>query len=363
MKHDDFLTGAGFAGAALVKSVLPPTAELQTTITQSVPKLEGPEEERKLLGEDANATIDSWDGFWADPVYQKVVGPDVPPEEAKRDFFKYQIDQSISLAEFFPSLSDSALGAVTFNKSAVEYWARPVGNEPAGLYFRTEVEFAGPLHDVFAIFKVFLAEAKPTLRLSAYLGLGMEPQQLAISDGLALSGSLLGLAVEYPPAIPIITVLSIGVQVTICTSPAEKTVTADAADSGLVQHYVFGSLALAVPGSLLPLALDYRAKLSDNIMTLNMTIQDKDTWTDALGVPGFNVSPYLFNPARATMLMSAAAHRGRIRGQLSAGTRINDRADSLGRDRSVSPGCPGGVPHCSMGSTISEGDTAGGEDL
>ena len=331
MADDDFWSNPIFASAAPFSDVAPPTLEPQSAIKQSVPKLEIPEAQRQLLGEHADQTIQSWDGFWSNPIFEDVAGRNALPEGQSREFMKFPVDESVSLASLFPSLSDSAFGAVAFRKSAVEFWSKPIGNEPAGLYFRTEIEFAGLLDDVFAMFKEFLAEAKPFLRLSAHLGLSMQPDESYIADGLTLRGSLHGLAVQFPPGIPIIEVLSIGVQVTIGRSAPEETATGESSPSSLVQHHLFGSLELDVPGGLLALVLEYRAEVSDDTMRFTMTLQGKNTWDDALGVPGFHVNQSS-SCAGSRLLMKAAAHSGRIRGQLSPGAKTHYRANSTGGD-------------------------------
>lgn len=129
------------------------------------------------------------------PVFAKVTRrrERLPPGN-QRGFWKYEVDELVFVASHFPSLSYSAFGAASFRQSAIEFWSKPIGKEPAGMYFRTEVEFNGLLHDVFRIFKDFLGDAaKPTLRLSTYLGLTPLPHRAFIFDGLTLSGSLLGL--------------------------------------------------------------------------------------------------------------------------------------------------------------------------
>ncbi len=149
----------------------PPDSNVRA-LKQSVGKIGLNDTQSILTGEEA-PKFSGWDGFFSDPVFAKVTDrrEKLPPGQ-QREFWKYEVDESVSVASLFPSLSSSAFDAVSFRQSAIEFWSKPIGNEPAGLYFRTEVEFNGLLDDVFRTFKEFLGEAaKPSLRLSAYLGL------------------------------------------------------------------------------------------------------------------------------------------------------------------------------------------------
>lgn len=262
---------------------------------QSVGKIGLNDAQSILTGEEA-PKFSGWDGFFSDPAFAKVTGrrEKLPPGQ-QREFWKYEVDESVSVASLFPSLSSSAFDAVSFRHSAIEFWLKPIGNEPAGLYFRTEVEFNGLLDDVFRTFKEFLGEAaKPSLRLSAYLGLTPMPDQTFILDGLTLSGSLLGLKTPLPPFLELVTILSIGVklnvgrrsQLPITSVPT----TDDSQPRALVDFVIFGDLHAELPGLTGPLRLDYEATVDDEFLRLIAVIPGNEKWSNALGAESLHVS-------------------------------------------------------------------------
>ena len=129
------------------------------------------------------------------------------------------------------------------------------------MYFRTEIEFNGLLDDVFRTFKEILDDAaKPSLSLSAYLGLTPLPDQSFVLDGLTLSGTLMGLRTPLPPFFELVTILSVGVRLTVgrrslLPVPGVSSVP-DAGATALVTFELFGDLHIEIPGLTGPLKLE-----------------------------------------------------------------------------------------------------------
>jgi hypothetical protein len=273
----------------------PPPNPNGTSPKQSVGSIALNDPQNTLVGDEA-PKFTSWDGFYSDPVFAKVTGRHerLPPGQ-RREFWKYEVEESVSIASLFPSLAPSAFSAVSFRKSAIEFWSKPIGNEPPGLYFRTEVEFNGLLDEVFRVFKEFLGPAaKPTLRLSAYLGLTPLPDQTYILDGLTLSGSLLGIRTPLPPALELVTILSVGVRLNVgrrSNLPITNVppVTSTPA-SRIVDVELFGDLQFDIPGLTGLMKLEYKASIDDEFLQLAMTIPGKERWSNALGAESLHVS-------------------------------------------------------------------------
>ncbi|KAL9608381.1 MAG: hypothetical protein Q9167_006778 [Letrouitia subvulpina] len=266
---------------------------------QSVGKIGLNDTQKILTGEEA-PKFSGWDGFFSDPAFAKVTGrrEQLPPGQ-QREFWKYEVDESISVASLFPSLSSSAFKEVSFRLSAIEFWSKPIGNEPAGLYFRTEVEFNGLLDDVFRTFKEFLGEAaKPSLRLSAYLGLTPMPDQTFILDGLTLSGSLLGLQTPLPPFLGLVTILSIGVKLNVDRRSQLPIISVPTTDNSqpraLVEFEIFGDLHVELPGLTGPLRLEYKATIDDEFLRLIAVIPGNEKWSNALGAESLHLDKVQF---------------------------------------------------------------------
>lgn len=262
---------------------------------QSVGKI-GLNDTQSILTGDEAPKFSGWDGFFSDPAFAKVTGrrEKLPPGQ-QREFWKYEVDESVSVVSLFPSLSSSAFNAVSFRQSAIEFWSKPIGNEPAGLYFRTEVEFNGLLDDVFCTFKEFLGEAALTsLRLSAYLGLTPMPDQTFMLDGLTLSGSLLGLQIPLPPFLELVTILSVGIKLNVgrrSQLPITSTPTTDNSQPrALVDFEMFGDLHVELPGLTGPLRLDYKTTIDDEFLRLIAVIPGNERWSNALGAGSLHVS-------------------------------------------------------------------------
>lgn len=127
-----------------------------------------------------------------------------------------------------------------------------IGSSPAGLYFRTEVEFGGALDGIFTVFRAFIGEDdKPTLRLSAYLRLQQTPDQSYIINGPELKGILHGLKIAFPHVLNTITILSVGVHLTVGTGSSGSVRASNQTDWA-----VCGTVHFSLPGSITPLILD-----------------------------------------------------------------------------------------------------------
>ncbi|MCJ1264292.1 hypothetical protein MMC22_004163 [Lobaria immixta] len=289
----------------------PPLNPNAITPKQSVDKITLNDQQSALAGDEA-PKFTTWDGFYSDPVFAKVTGrrERLPPGQ-QREFWKYEVDKSVSVASLFPSLASSAFGAVSFRQSAIEFWSKPIGNERAGLYFRTEVEFNGLLDDVFRTFKEILGDAaKPSLRLSAYLGLTPLPDQSFILDGLTLSGSLLGLRTPLPPVLELVTILSVGVKLNIGTR-SQLPITnvpsiTDTRTPPAVEFELFGDLHIDVPGLTGLLKLEYKATVDDEFIRLVGIIPGNEKWSNALGAESLHLDEVKFT---ATLPLSSSTKK------------------------------------------------------
>lgn len=275
-----------FAGAH-TSDPSPPAMGSLPNVKQSVGNVELTEDQLKQYDKEP-PKFTSWEGFWADPVFANIAGKHqpVPPGE-QREFWKYEVDDSVSLSSLFPQLAPSAFSTISFRKSAIEWWSKPIRTQPAGLYVRTEIEFNGLLDEVFHVFKEFLGEAaKPTLRLSAYLGVAQVPDQTYALEGLTFTGSLLGLRTPMPPVLEIVTILSVGVKLNVgrTNTTAEIESPRAPAKSQDVSCTVFGDLHVILPGLTGPLLLEYEAILNEASIRLNMTIPGDGKWRSPLGV-------------------------------------------------------------------------------
>ncbi|PYI14935.1 hypothetical protein BO99DRAFT_436890 [Aspergillus violaceofuscus CBS 115571] len=265
-------------------------ADQATPFFQSVGDVSLSDAHLAAAGDEGEPKFTGWDGFWSDPLFENVAGRrERAAGQQDREFWKSELDEAIPLSSLFPSLDSDAWSELRFRKSAIEFWSRPIGTEPAGLYLRTEIELNGVLDGVFQVFRTVLGEAvQPVLRLSAYLGLTMEQDQTMAIDGVSLSGSLIGLRTPMPPVLELVTILSVGLRLNVGST------TNLVGESSAVQAGVFGDLQIQLPGLTGSLQLEYEADLSDEWLELSMTIPGNKKWENALGADSFHLDEVRF---------------------------------------------------------------------
>ncbi|RAH68427.1 ATP-binding protein [Aspergillus aculeatinus CBS 121060] len=297
MAGDDIWEDEIFASVARDRSN--PTSRSSSTVSpadqaapffQSVGDVSLSDAHVAAAGEEGEPKFTGWDGFWSDPLFENVAGRrDRAAGQQDREFWKYELDEAIPLSSLFPSLDSDAWNELRFRKSAVEFWSRPIGTEPAGLYLRTEIELNGALDGVFQVFRTVLGEAvQPVLRLSAYLGVTMEQDQTLAIDGVSLSGSLIGLRTPLPPVLELVTILSVGLRLNVGST------TNVVGETSTVQTGVFGDLQIQLPGLTGSLQLEYEADLSEDWLELSMTIPGNKKWENALGADSFHLDEVRF---------------------------------------------------------------------
>ncbi|KAI1324265.1 hypothetical protein F5Y16DRAFT_308950 [Xylariaceae sp. FL0255] len=186
-------------------------------------------------------------------------GERLPPEQV-RVFWKYKVGESVSIALLFPSLSASAFNAVMFKESAIDSRAKKIHAEPAGLYIRASIAINGASDEIFTIFKHYLGdEAKPMLRMSAFLGVSPLPDHIHTTNGLVLSGSLEGRMAPFPPAVQLLAHVSMGITLRLGGQASHLLPTGVPPESGGVHWEFYGELFLELPGVIGPTRLEFRA--------------------------------------------------------------------------------------------------------
>ncbi|CAK7232399.1 hypothetical protein SBRCBS47491_008256, partial [Sporothrix bragantina] len=190
---------------------------------------------------------------------------------------------ALSASTFLPSLKDSPLDSIAlenlrFTYSEVSFDTR----QSAGLYLETDVVFCDDLQPVADILRDFFRQEHPALHVSAYLGSERNWILPLSTVEIVLRGSLEGTNVNV---LDVLTFTRVGVEVGFCQRADDD----NTGGSAWRRTYgFFGDLHLKVPGSVVPLQVQYKLTVGTGHYILFVLLKD-DEWKDVFGVNGLSL--------------------------------------------------------------------------
>jgi hypothetical protein len=193
--------------------------------------------------------------------------------------------QRLSLGSLLPELKGSPLDAIALQDPQFGFAERTFDlARPAGLYFETDIVFQGPLQPVADFLKDFFHQGSPAIHFSAYLGQVRDWNHLFAPSSFALRGSLEHVSVKI---LDVLEFTCIGVELS-----GTLRLSHNSGDSKWEFGYgFFGSLNLSVPGSVVPLKVDYLLRKEYSSWLLWLTLTDEN-WENCFGVKGLNVRTF-----------------------------------------------------------------------
>ncbi|KAK3352468.1 hypothetical protein B0T25DRAFT_631239 [Lasiosphaeria hispida] len=195
-------------------------------------------------------------------------------------------DGPLSLGTFMPSLKGSEWDIIALENPILgfqeEIMLDGTLSRLNGLYFETDLVFQGALQPVSDFLKDFFHQEKPAIRFSAWLGESRDYGMPLRVPSFQLRGSLEHVSVNI---LDILTFRQIGVELRGYKSyNLAKRESAWQFDYGF-----FGKLDLSVPGSVVPLQVEYYLRKSFNSWLLKLRLKD-DEWNDIFGIKDLKLS-------------------------------------------------------------------------
>ncbi|KAL2690160.1 hypothetical protein Neosp_004228 [[Neocosmospora] mangrovei] len=195
-------------------------------------------------------------------------------------------DGSLSLGTFMPSLKGSEWDMITLENPILGFQEEVMldgsFSRMSGLYFETDLVFRGALQPVSDFLQDFFQQEKPAIRFSAWLGESRDYAKPFSLPSFQLRGSLEHVSVNV---LDILTFREIGVELS-----GYKTHSLFTPESSWQFGYgFFGKLDLGVPGSVVPLQVEYYLRKTFNSWLLQLRLKD-DEWNDIFGIKDLMLS-------------------------------------------------------------------------
>ncbi|KAI1858009.1 uncharacterized protein JN550_012902 [Neoarthrinium moseri] len=228
-------------------------------------------------------------------------------------------DGSLSLGTFMPSLKGSEWDMIALENPILgfqeEVMLDGITSRMNGLYFETDLVFRGALQPVSDFLHEFFQQQKPAIRFSAWLGETRDYARPLSLPSFVLRGSLEHVSVNV---LDILTFRQIGVELS-----GYKTYNLDKRGSSWQFEYgFFGNLDLNVPGSVVPLQVQYYLRKSFNGWLLQLRLQD-DEWNDIFGIKDLKASFPRYFQSLSDVRLEAQIRTSSEQKQLSVGVEAN----------------------------------------
>ncbi|KAK3314082.1 hypothetical protein B0H66DRAFT_523455 [Apodospora peruviana] len=192
------------------------------------------------------------------------------------EVIKIAADGPLSLGTFNPSLKGSEWDMIALENPILGFQEEVMLDGTLsrlnGLYFETDLVFRGALQPVSDFLRDFFHQEKPAIRFSAWLGENRNYATPLRVPSFQLRGSLEHVSVNV---LDILTFRQIGVEL----SGYQTYSVAKAGSSWQFDYGFFGKLDLSVPGSVVPLQVDYYLRKSFHSWLLQLRLKD-DAWND-----------------------------------------------------------------------------------
>lgn len=197
------------------------------------------------------------------------------------------ISDPLIIGTLFPSTVNGDFGSLRFENVQFSYndGITETGLGP-GTWFEGDVSFEGPLQPIADVLKNVFHQAVPKLRVAYFVGVNNDWTTLAMMDDFRISGTLDNISVTLGDVVKF-TSLTIQIDVNTITTAAPYS------KNKKMSYGLIGTALLTVPGSVVPLTMDFRMGLDGHLVLLDLTLQDK-AWVDAFGIPGLSVSRLLY---------------------------------------------------------------------
>lgn len=194
------------------------------------------------------------------------------------------IGERILLKELLNGLSGTSFGDVSLQNPSFTYQeVEPKSEKTPGLHFKADVSFEGALAGIYDTLKtIFGLNEYMSLRVSGFVASTREWTKPLTPPEMSLSGTILGVKAKMGG---LLTFTSVGVELTAVRS-AEKV---HGRSSYHCMFGFFGTVDLEIPGSVVPLVMEYSMKEEEvGIHVLRLKKETND-WLNVSGFKGLKV--------------------------------------------------------------------------
>ncbi|KAF5630147.1 uncharacterized protein FTJAE_8298 [Fusarium tjaetaba] len=200
---------------------------------------------------------------------------------------KIAAGEAISLGTFIPSLKGSEWDMISLENPILgfqeEVTLDGLRRRTRGLYFETDVAFRGAMQPVSDFLQDFFHQEKPAIRFSTWLG-GSRDYAIPLSPpSFVLRGSLEHVSVNV---LDILTFREIGVEL---SGYQTYRLSMGGISTWQFEYGFFGEVDLRVPGSVIPLQVEYYLRKSLHSWLLQLRLKDNE-WRDIFGIKDLNLS-------------------------------------------------------------------------
>ncbi|KAJ7214542.1 hypothetical protein GGX14DRAFT_542206 [Mycena pura] len=189
----------------------------------------------------------------------------------------------LSLGKFMPALAGSDWDAIKLIDPRLCFVeSSSIGFQEQGLFFETDVVFAGALQPVSDFLRDFFHQHEPGIRVSARLGTERQYDGMTMPSSLLLSGTLKDISINV---LDLLEFKEIGVE--LLATQQFSTITRRT-EWGFGFGF-FGRIHLSVPGTVMPLKAEYRLRKMMSVWELRVCLTRAE-WNDVFGIKGVSLS-------------------------------------------------------------------------
>jgi hypothetical protein len=189
----------------------------------------------------------------------------------------------VLLATLFPDLADGDFGAVRFENVQFRYDdGLLLNSQPPGTWLEADMVFEGPFQPIADIMKSVFHQTNPRMHVELCIGVNHNWTTLQMPSNFAISGSLQDISVDFADVVKFTMMgVTINFNTVVTSYPyGEK--------KEMVFSF-FGTAQVKVPGSVVPLSVDYNMAMDGNFIDLSLTLKD-EAWQNAFGIHGLALS-------------------------------------------------------------------------
>jgi hypothetical protein len=193
----------------------------------------------------------------------------------------------LSLAKLFPDFTDSEFDSIRFQNVQLRYSDRSTADNPStGTWLEGDVIFQGALQPIADVLHSTFNQANPKLHMEFLIGMDRNWNTLNMPGNFTIRGSLEAVSVKLADLIEFTT---LGVEIHVNKE----------FDPSPYREYFsfgfgfFGEALVTVPGSIVPLHMDFNMTLDNGTIQLSMQLRN-EAWENAFGISGLTVSTGFF---------------------------------------------------------------------
>jgi hypothetical protein len=191
------------------------------------------------------------------------------------------IADELPIAKLFPNSIE--LGSIRFQNVQLRYSDRPTKDNPStGTWLEGDLIFQGALEPVADVLRSTFGQADPKLHMEFLIGMDRNWNTLEMPGNFSITGSLEGISVRLGNLVEFTTLgVKIHVNKEYDASPYREFFS--------LNFGFFGEALITMPGSIVPLHMDFTMTLDEGMIALSMVLRDP-SWDNAFGITGLTVS-------------------------------------------------------------------------